>query len=211
MHGYGPPPQVAQALAARQGQSQLRSTFPDRFEDQEIAQRKAQPPGPIDELVRAILSEVRSANVTVSPPAHVQPPIWANAIDLSARVTVPAAAGNYATAISITAPPGRWARIDSYGVNVLDPAYDYDGSILWRFLLNGIPLPEGMSDWGIQRGSIFMPRKTYIVLNEGDVLDFQVQRAVAAGADQDVEMALTGWTWRLRNNYEGTAGSVTAF
>jgi hypothetical protein len=96
-------------------------------------------------------------------------------------------------------------------VNVLDPAYAYTGSILWRFRINGRPVGDGMSDWGIQRGTIFQPRDTFFLLNQEHMIEFQVRRAVIAGAAQDVDMSLQGWTWLLRNTYEGTDISVTAF
>jgi len=185
--------------------------FTDQFvEEAERAHFQAPPDG-ADRLVAKIINVIRRANITVSPPAHVSPIVWSDPIDLSARVTVPAAVGNYVTAVTFTCPPGRGARIKHYGVNVRDAGYTYDGSILWRWRRNGQNLGDGMSDWGEQRGSLVDPRETYIRLAEDDVLEFQVRRAVVAGAPQDVEMGFSGWTWRLRNNYEGTAASVTAW
>lgn len=185
--------------------------FTDEYDEVREREKFGAPPDAQDKLVAKIINLIRRTNITVSPPAHIKPTAWSNPVDLSARVTVPAAVGPYATALSFTCPPGRWARIDSFGVNVLDAAYDYNGSILWRWVKNGMPLGDGMSDWGIQRGSIVQPRETFIILNEDDVLELQVRRAVVAGAPQDVEHAFTGWIWRLRNNFEGTAGSVTAY
>lgn len=188
-----------------------RTLFADRHEA-EVEQRHFRaPPDAEDRMVAKIINLVRRANLTVSPPAHIKPTVWSNPLDLSVRVTVPQAVGAYQTALSFKSPPGRWTRVENYGVEVQDAAYDYSGSILWRFRKNGLPLGEGMSDWGIQRGSIFNPRTTYIILEEDDVLDFQVRRAIDIGVAQDVDMAFTGWTWRTRNNYQGTAGSVTAY
>lgn len=167
--------------------------------------------GDKSDLVNQIVTLVRKTNVTASPPAHLSPTVWSDPIDLSARITVPAAVGVYAPAITFTVPDGRYSRIKYYGVNVLDPAYTYNGSILWRFTINGIPIGDGMSDWGIQRGSIIQPRETYIIVKQADVIRFEVRRAVLALAAQDVDMSITGWTWRLRMNYEGTGASVTAF
>jgi hypothetical protein len=164
-----------------------------------------------DQLVADIVHMVKKTNLTASPPAHLSPIVWSEPVDLSARVSVPAAVGVYTSAITFTVPEGRYARLKYYGVNVIDPAYTYNGSLLWRFIVNGNPLGDGMSDWGIQRGSVIQPRETYIILKQEDVLGFQVRRAVAAGAAQDVDMSITGWTWRLRMNYEGTGASVTAF
>lgn len=188
-----------------------RSIFTDTMREIDQAEAYARPPGPPDHILTRIMSWLQTANITVSPPAHIRPIIWSQPVDLSARVSVPAAVGNYVTAISFTAPPGRSVRISGYGVEVQDAAYTYDGSILWRLRKNGHPLDDGLSDWGEQRGSLQIPRKTFIILNEDDTVEFQVRRAVVAGAPQNVDMALVGWTWLLRNNYEGTASSVTAF
>jgi hypothetical protein len=186
--------------------------FTDQFVQEQQDQRFRGNPTREDRLMAAIVNWVRRANITVSPPAHIQPNIWSTPIDLSARVTVPAAVNPlYTTALTFKVPPGRWARINGYGVNVIDPLYTYDGSILWRFLLNGRPLPDGMSDWAQQRGSLTSPRETFIRLKEDDVLLFQYRRAVIAALPQDVDMAFIGWTWLLRNNFEGTAASVTAY
>ncbi len=131
---------------------------------------------------------------------------------MSGQVSLGAAVSAYQTVVSFTCPPGRWARIEQYGVNVLDPAYTYDGSILWAFRgPQGNYLDQGMSNWGEQRGSMVFPRKTVIILQEEQTLNFQVRRAVAAGGAQTVQMGFRGWTWRLRNNYEGTQASVTAY
>jgi len=187
------------------------SYFADEYRELREREHFRQPPDSEDKLVAKIINFVRRANITVSPPAHIKPPVWSNPVDLSTRVTVPLGVGAYATAIRLEVPKGRWARIETYGVQVDDNTYNYDGSILWRFRKNGVPVGDGMSDWAQQRGSIFNPRLTYLILKEEDVLEFQVRRAVVAPAAQEVEMAISGWTWRLRNNYEGTAGSVTAF
>lgn len=181
------------------------------FRDREaIAQHG--PPGA--RLTDALLNMIRKAVITTAEPAHLASPVWGAPIDLSARVTVPAAVTPYVTVVSFIVPPGRWASIQQYGVNVIDPTYTYDGSLLWRFRVNGLNLGDGLTDWGQQRGSIVNPRnisKSPIILREGWLIEFQVERAVVAAAPQDVEMTFIGHTWRLRNNYEGTAASVTAW
>lgn len=185
--------------------------FTDAYTEMLEHEHFSQQPTEADALTARILNTVRRANITVSPPAHIAPPVWQDPIDQSAQVSVAAAVGAYATAATFTCPEGRWARIESYGVQVLDNTYTYGGSILWRFQLNGRPLGYGLSDWGEQRGSLPNPRKTYIILQEDDVLNFQVRRAVAAGAPQDVQMGFSGWSWRLRMNYEGTSAAVTSW
>lgn len=188
-----------------------RSLYPDQYIEQEERRTYGGPSSQEDRLVAALMNVLRTSNLTVSPPAHVHPIFWSNPIDQSARATIAAAAGAYATVVSYRVPEGRYARIDGYGVNVDDAAYVYNGSLLWRFRVNGQPLGDGMSNWGEQRGSLINQRSTYILLREDDFFEFQVQRAVAAVGAHDVEMGFTGWQWRLRMNYEGTAASVTAF
>lgn len=188
-----------------------RALFADQAREQMEREHFRAPASEEDRLVGAIINWIRRANVTVSPPAHIEPIVWSHPIDLTARVSVPAAVGAYTTAISYRVPDGRYARIDTYGVLVNDAAYTYNGSILWRLRVNGTAITDGLNEWGEQRGSLVHPRKTFIVLKEDDLLTFEVRRAVAAGAAQDVDMSITGWDWRLRMNYEGTGASVTAF
>lgn len=158
------------------------------------------------DLVGKIGALLQRTNITASLPAHAEPTPWSNPIDLSTTVNVAAAAGAYQTVLSYTAPPGRYARISGYGFDV-DGAYTYNGSLLWRLLLQGT-LAGGMDPWAEHRGSIIQPRSAFIIVPEGQTLLFQVQRAVAAGGPSAVQMCLTGWTWRLRNNYQGTAASL---
>jgi hypothetical protein len=164
-------------------------------------------------LVQELLRAARGFNVTVAPPAHIKPHIWSEPVDQSAQVVVAAGAVSaFQTVCTFTTPPGRWARIEHYGVLCTDPAYTYDGELLWAFRLNGRLLDQGMSNWGEQRGDMVFMRPTVILMNnEGIKLDFMVRRAVAGINARTVQMAFRGWTYRLRNNYEGTQGSVTAY
>lgn len=168
-------------------------------------------------LMRRLSALIQNTNLTASLPAHSLPHLWSTPIDQSARFSLPAAVGNYQTVITYRVQPGRWARISGYGVDV-DGAFTYDGSILWQIAKNGIPVQD-LFDWGEHRGSVIRPRETFITGNgdngtnqgSGDVFTFSVRRAIAAGAPSIINMALVGWTWRPRNNYEGTQNSVTAF
>lgn len=162
-----------------------------------------------DYLVREFLRAIRNTNITASEPAHAMPMLWSTPIDLSARYTLAAAAGAYNTVLTYTAPPGRWARISAYGVDV-DGSFTYDGSILWQIKLNGQPVQD-LFDWGQHRGSLIQPSETFILVPQGQTVEFQVRRASAAGGTSDVDMVLKGWSWRLRDDYEGTKASVTAF
>ena len=184
--------------------------FADLFAAQQ-AEIVSKMPTPAKELGAELMNLLRRTNITAGLPAHIRPPVWNDPIDLSATVTVPAAVGPYVTAVSFTVPAGHWARIEQYGVNVLDPSYTYDGSILWAMRVNGRMLDQGMSDWGEQRGTMIFPRKTTFLAYEEQNIDMMVRRAVAAGGAQDVQMGFRGWTWRLRNNYECTQASVVTY
>lgn len=161
-------------------------------------------------LARVLSQLIQNTNITASLPAHVQPPLWSDPVDLVQRYTLPAAVGPYVPVISYKVPPGRWARIAKYGVDVADPAFPYDGSILWRIRVNGNNVPT-LADWGEHRGSILQPRDTEIFLREGWLVTFDVRRAVVAVASTDVVLNLNGWAWRLRWNYEGTKATVTSY
>lgn len=186
--------------------------FADQFAFNE-AQQARHSDTPVDQIVSKLVQAARFLNITAAPPAHIRPHIWSEPVDKSAQVTIAAGgvATAYQTVCTFTTPPGHWARIEHYGVFNIDPAYDYDGELLWAFRMNGRFLDQGMSDWGEQRGSMVFMRPTVILMNHENItLDFMVKRAVAGG-EQVVQMAFRGWTYRLRNNYEGTQGSVTAY
>src|SRR5882757_382320 len=73
----------------------------------------------------------RNTNFTASEPAHAQPMLWSDPIDLSDTYTLPAAASpTYTPVISYVVPPGRYARISGYGFDV-SGGFTYDESILW--------------------------------------------------------------------------------
>lgn len=160
-------------------------------------------------LVQKFAELLRNTNITASLPAHADPMLWSNPIDLSDQITLAAAASSYQTVLTFTAPPGRWARINAYGVDV-DGGFSYDESILWRFQLNNVNV-QSLADWGQHRGSLIQPSETFILVPQGQTLTFQVKRAVAAAGTNLVAMVFKGWTWRLRDDYEGTKASVTAF
>ncbi len=198
-----PPPQYVSR--------KLHTQYADVFAaDQAQAERHRYTPA--KEIAAALVAEIRTTNITAAPPAHIKPHIWSEPVDQSHTITIPAGpAGAYQTVCSFTTPPGRWARIEHYGVQVVDPAYNYDGELLWGFRLDGRYLDQGLTNWGEQRGSMVFMRQVVILMNNEDItLDFQVKRAVA-GEERVVQMAFRGWTYRLRNNYEGTQGSVTAY
>lgn len=158
------------------------------------------------DLVSKIALMLQRTNITASLPAHVEPTPWSNPIDLSKTVALAGAVSGYQTVLTYTAAPGRYGRISGFGVDV-DNSYAYNGTLLWRLLLNGVD-PGGLTDWGEHRGSVIQPRSTVIIVPEGQTVVFQVKRDVAAGGVFNVAMAMVGWTWRLRNNFQGSQASI---
>lgn len=169
-----------------------------------------------DYLVSRLANLLRDSAFTAALPAHNKPHYWSFPIDLSARVNVAGAAfpaGTWATAITYTVPLGCQARIESYGVNVgLDVgggAYTWNGSLVWRIQVNGTSKYADLDGWSIQRGSIVLPRKTVMNLQEATQITFQYRRAIAwVGGAQDVDHCLVGYTWRPRQQLDGSRASI---
>lgn len=167
-------------------------------------------------LMQHLSAFIQNANITVSQPAHNEPNLWSTPIDLSAKVIVPLAAGGWINVLSYRVQPGRWARIKGYGVDAQDPfsTFNYDGSLIWRIQKNGIDV-ETLANWGEHRGSVIRPRETFLLgsgdVGNGDLITFDVKRDFGHLDATTVEMALVGYTWRPRNNYEGTKAGTTAY
>jgi hypothetical protein len=162
-----------------------------------------------DDMVSALLQLIRRTNITAAQPAHNQQTYWSQTVDLSGTVSIPATVGGWTTVCAYTPPPGYEMRLANYGLDV-DDDYTYDGSLLWRITVNGLAAPS-LSGFAEHRGSLANPRQTYAIVLEDQPIHFDVMRAVASGGANDVTMALGGWSWRKRMNYEGTRSSVTAY
>ncbi len=165
----------------------------------------------VDALVQKLAQLARNTNITAALPAHSTQGYWSNNIDQSVQYTLPAAVSGYVTppGMIYTAPNGRYGRIEAYGFDV-DGGFTYDGSILWQFLLNGTPV-KSLQDISNHRGSMVQPSTTYIIVPQGQTLQMQVRRAVAAGGDSIIDMKFKGWDWSLRTNAEGTKSSILAY
>lgn len=174
-----------------------------------------------DYLVSRLANMLRDNAYTAALPAHNKPHYWSFPIDLSTRINVGGAAfaaGVWATAITYVVPAGCQARIESYGVNVgNDPGgnvYTWNGSLVWRIQVNGVSKYADLDGWTIQRGSIVLPRKTVMNLQEDTQLTFQYRRAVnwpalpAAPLAQDVDFCFVGYTWRPRQQLDGSRASI---
>jgi hypothetical protein len=186
----------------------------DKFEHNPPGMVGPPPVSPADQaranaLVQAMAQIARSMQLTASLPAHTTQMPWSNNLDLSTTLSLPAAAGNWITAVTYTAPEGRYGRLEQYGFDVAGGAFTYDGSILWRFTLNG-NIPYDLSAFGEHRGSMTQPSDMFLIIPVGQTVNFQVQRAVTAGAASTIAMRMRGWDWKLRKNDEGSKASVTA-
>jgi hypothetical protein len=168
-----------------------------------------------DPFFRALTKELdqwlATATITTTLPAHNAQPYWSLPIDVSSSVTMAAAvqAPNvWTTALTYTAPTGWFGRISGYGVNVRDATYTWNSSLIWRILVNGQPVPS-LANWGQQRGTIYQPRETYILVRPEQRLDFQVRRDVTwGGAAQIVEHALVGYSYSPRTQVDGSRSSM---
>jgi len=180
--------------------------------DMAEAERVANEDTPEKSLVDALLRGMRRLQITASQPAHVRPTVWSPPVDLSAEVTLPGAISVYVPVVTIIVPKGYGCRIEQYGMTVTDPAYTYNGTLLWAFRKNETGyLDMGLTDITQQRGSMVFPRKTVITLAAEDRLDFCIRRAIAAGGALTVQMGFRGWLWRMRNTNVGTQAAATAY
>jgi hypothetical protein len=165
----------------------------------------------IQGIITALANFFYNTQMTAALPAHNAPTNWSSPVDRSGVVTIPAAADlNWTTICEYDVGPGRWMRIEGYGINVRTPGYTYDGSLIWRLLVNGNPLPtlEGFAE---QRGTLVTPRRIFALAQQDQRVTLQVRRAVASVAPDVVEGCFTGYIWRLRNDYDGTRASVSAY
>ena len=183
-----------------------------------LARAPAQsPPIKDDPVFKEVVDELgtllRDTAFTAAPPANVKPHFYSGAIDQSVTVSMPAAVqlpGVWTNGLTYTVPGGSYARISGYGVNVQDATYTYNGSLLWRILVNGRSYPSSdLSNWGLQRGSIVIPRKTVINAVEGDIITMDVRRDVlGTNGTQNVDMTFIGWTYKPRRLLDRSRGAI---
>lgn len=162
-------------------------------------------------LTVKLMSELfRNSAFTAANPAHVQPTVFSNPVDLSSVTTLPAGPSpTWTDLLTFDVPEGRYCRIKGYGFAVRGGAFTYDGSILWRILVGNTAVGT-LNNIAEQRGTPVEPREVFFLARDGERIQFQARRTAAGGPD-DIEAVLTGWTWRLRNTYEGTQASITAY
>lgn len=113
--------------------------------------------------------------------------------ELAAAVT-----GQPVTLSTVTLQPGWVGVLTGIAVQVMDPVYDYNGSIAFALTVNGSPyLDAGTSGyWTGQRGSIssgsVLP--TFIQAPEGAMLTFTAIRKIAAAQAHTIACLAVGWS-----------------
>lgn len=177
------------------------------------------PPGPlspeqqahIQGTIKALANLLYNVQMTAALPAHNLPTNWSQPVDRSGVVVIPAAASVQWTPITqYMVGPGRWMRIVSYGINVREPGFPYDGSLVWRLMVGGVPVPT-LESFAEQRGTLVQPREIFQLAQQDKLVSLEVRRAVASAQPNTVEGCFTGYIWRLRNDYDGTRASVSAY
>lgn len=113
--------------------------------------------------------------------------------ELAAAIT-----GIPVTLATVTLQPGWVGVITGFAVNVMDPVYDYNGSVGFALAVNGSPyLDAGVSGyWTGQRGSIVSGSvlPTFIQAPEGAIISFTAIRKIAAAQAQTVACLAVGWS-----------------
>lgn len=162
----------------------------------------------LGKLIKRLDDFYRRTTIVAALPAHNAPHFYSWPIDLSGRASVPAAVGDWQTLASYTLENGRCAVINGYGMEVRDSAYTYDGSVLFRVIVNGQTVPT-LQDFATRRGTLSEPRNTFIkMIQPGDTVKLQVKRAVVAAGAQNVDGVLVGWNWRPTSASDGAAASL---
>jgi hypothetical protein len=213
---FGPPPTTPSGAT----QPIVRdNAFADQLNGQYQGFPFKQPPGPlsaqqqaeIQGIVQALANFLYNTQLTAALPAHNTPTNWSLPVDRSGVVTIPAAVDvNWTTICEYDVGPGRWMRITGYGINVREAGYTYNGSLVWRLLVNGVPVPS-LEQFAEQRGTLVSPRQIFALAQQDQRVALQVRRAIASPGPNTVEGAFTGYIWRLRNDYDGTRASVSAY
>lgn len=165
----------------------------------------------IEAVVQAMARLFYNTQLTAALPAHNAPTNWSDPVDRSGVVTIPAAADlEWTTITDFLVGPGRWMRLTGYGIAVREAGYTYNGSLVWRLTVDGLPLPS-LEEFAEQRGTPIRPREVFAIAKQDQRVALQVRRAVASADANTVEGVFTGYTWRLRNDFDGTRASVSAY
>ncbi len=115
------------------------------------------------------------------------------------RISLPAAvtannSSNWLVVAQLQLPQTDCGFLTSYSNAVIDPSWDYNGSILFRVRINGSPVDD-CDSFQEQRGTIPSPAEALSYLKPGDRLVLEVRRAIAGTSPRDIVMGATLITW----------------
>ena len=197
------PPSLDQSFERSQAIARGDALPTDWYQDQAVIKHMAQ-------MARYLADAFRGMTIVATEPAHAVPAFWSEPVDIFGTQTFAgSAATDWTTVASYITRTGRWARVEEYGIDVVDEGgvYDYSTGVLeFRILLGGQPVPS-LSGFTEHRGSTLQPRKTFFVSsgeNETRLIQFQCRKVDAANQNEQVVTAnFRGWNWRPDNNFEG--------
>lgn len=100
------------------------------------------------------------------------------------RATIPIAASNdFTTLATFKMPPSSKGYLVGYQNEVLDPTYDYGGSLLWDMQVNGSGFDaEGLSFFSELRGTRIAPANALNFIGPGQAVTLRVRRQIASAA-----------------------------
>lgn len=114
---------------------------------------------------------------------------------LEGRVSLPAAVDNqWYTVAQLVLPKTDHGYITAYSAEVIDPSWDYNGSIRFRLLVGSSPVDD-CDAWSEFRGSIPQPADALFFVPPGQTITAQVIRAVAGTDARDIVMGAVIQTW----------------
>lgn len=132
--------------------------------------------------------------VEVNPLAPlILPRIYPWEVDGIVQISAGLTAG-YMTIASYAFDTASRGFCTAYGYDVLDPTYDFSGSLLFQVAKNG-QVVGSMTAWSQQHGTPQAPQETLLYCQPGDTVTLSVQRAVAAAMPHTVVGLLKGRTW----------------
>jgi hypothetical protein len=123
----------------------------------------------------------------------ILPRIYPWEVDGLAQVQATATAGYLAIA-SYTFDTASRGFCTGYGYDVLDPTYDFSGSLVFQLARNG-QVVGSMTNWSAQHGTPQEPQDTLLYCQPGDQVVLSVKRAVTSAMPHTVVGLLKGRTW----------------
>lgn len=126
------------------------------------------------------------------------------------RISLPAAvtlnnSDNWVTVDTFEIPKTDCGYVVNYSNSVIDPSWDYNGSITFRIQINGSAIDE-CSGFSEQRGTIPQPAPCLAFMKPGDTLFLQTRRAIAGTSARDIVMSASIITWNQQISSPWLAG-----